>query len=67
MHLQNSGFSLYNDNYIVTLSRFHLQIFDVNGDGTEDLLVGEPNRNKNKAEIINDGKLHFKLFLCYCI
>jgi hypothetical protein len=31
-----------------------LQIMDVNGDGTDDLLIGEPTRNANKLEIIND-------------
>lgn len=30
---------------------------DVNGDGTEDLLIGEPTRNANKLEIINDGNV----------
>jgi hypothetical protein len=32
-----------------------LQVMDVNGDGTDDLLIGEPTRNANKLEIINDG------------
>lgn len=31
-----------------------VQIVDVNGDGTDDLLIGEPSRNQNKAEIINE-------------
>ncbi|VDI05751.1 glycosylphosphatidylinositol phospholipase D [Mytilus galloprovincialis] len=31
-----------------------VMIEDVNGDGTDDLLIGEPARNSNKAEIIND-------------
>ncbi|XP_052090301.1 phosphatidylinositol-glycan-specific phospholipase D-like [Mytilus californianus] len=31
-----------------------VMIEDVNGDGTDDLLIGEPSRNSNKAEIIND-------------
>lgn len=40
-----------------------LQIMDVNGDGTDDLLIGEPTRNANKLEIINDGNGFFLFFL----
>ena len=39
-----------------------LQIMDVNGDGTDDLLIGEPTRNANKLEIINDGNGFFLVF-----
>ena len=40
---------------------------DVNGDGTEDLLIGEPTRNANKLEIINDGNVvGFFFFLQKC-
>jgi hypothetical protein len=35
---------------------------DVNGDGTDDLLIGEPTRNANKLEIINDGNGFFLVF-----
>jgi hypothetical protein len=35
---------------------------DVNGDGTDDLLIGEPTRNANKLEIINDGNGVFVVF-----
>jgi len=44
-----------------------LQIMDVNGDGTDDLLIGEPTRNANKLEIINDGNGVFWGFFSFSV